>query len=242
MLRRRLLGALSVLSLILSIAILLLWMNSYRTARWLYYTHNSFTVVNGRPWTHPTNYGILLRRGTLQADRWLNGDIHNHQGDPVVTKFGVPVDAGWSSGCRGGWDWGSVGLRNEWGDVLLIFRIDPQEPQATWGPFGWSTTLYPPLGLYNKWQPPPTGVRNSIFLPVWPPFLLTLIPPILLVRKLGWAAYRRRRAARTGHCTNCGYDLRATTDKCPECGAVARVQLRRDENLEEIAMRLQQIE
>ncbi|HEX5242768.1 MAG TPA: hypothetical protein VFW23_05845 [Tepidisphaeraceae bacterium] len=35
-----------------------------------------------------------------------------------------------------------------------------------------------------------------------------------------WVLWRRRRAIRRGLCPVCGFDLRATPDRCPECGAV----------------------
>lgn len=53
--------------------------------------------------------------------------------------------------------------------------------------------------------------KFSISIPYWAPTILFLTPPLLVV-------YRIRRRAAIGCCRRCGYDLRASPERCPECG------------------------
>lgn len=62
-----------------------------------------------------------------------------------------------------------------------------------------------------------TRVRSwNVAMPFWFPTALLILPPLM------WAAgLRRRRRARrraAGRCEACGYDIRAATTYCPECG------------------------
>jgi hypothetical protein len=59
----------------------------------------------------------------------------------------------------------------------------------------------------------------EVVFPYWmPAALLALLPAV----RLGSLWHKRRREARSARalCGSCGYDLRATPGRCPECGAV----------------------
>ncbi|HEY2589604.1 MAG TPA: hypothetical protein VGI81_27915 [Tepidisphaeraceae bacterium] len=71
----------------------------------------------------------------------------------------------------------------------------------------------------TSWREPWTGRRVTtraewLGVPLWLPALLLAIPPAArMVRRT-----RRHHRLTMGHCATCGYDLRASTDRCPECG------------------------
>ena len=48
-------------------------------------------------------------------------------------------------------------------------------------------------------------------IPHW--FLL-----VMAITPAAWAGWRMRRSRESGRCRKCGYDLRATPMRCPECG------------------------
>jgi hypothetical protein len=65
---------------------------------------------------------------------------------------------------------------------------------------------------------PPQATLNVMF-PLWAAALLMASLPAYRL----WRDHRSHRARRReseGRCLNCGYDLRATPGRCPECGAV----------------------
>jgi hypothetical protein len=62
----------------------------------------------------------------------------------------------------------------------------------------------------------PVATMRVYAVPWWFIMFVTAIMPSIAF--LRWRSSRRRH--RTGLCMHCGYDLRATPDRCPECGAI----------------------
>lgn len=171
--KRRLLNLLTTLSLLLFMAVCVLWVRSYWAFEQVRYGRVPFAVsVNSQQgrckaeWTTEwpgLSYGLVTQHNPLRP-------THRSAGSGYFLRD-CTVRVG-SFGCgRKAWPVGS-----------------------------------PPAGT-------PT-LFTIVTAPHWALALVTAaLPAVSLFR---W--YRSRRRPRAGLCTTCGYDLRATPDKCPECG------------------------
>jgi hypothetical protein len=96
----------------------------------------------------------------------------------------------------------------------LIFVLDHPDyvPFPVFPP-----TLMNRMGFYFRTTSPALSFDVAVSLPWWVIAVPAGLSVILIVN-------RRRRARITAHlCVHCGYDLRATPERCPECGtAVAQ--------------------
>ena len=59
------------------------------------------------------------------------------------------------------------------------------------------------------------GSWTNLVIPLWIPLVMFASFPCLAFIRGPLRRYRRRRR---GLCVTCGYDLRGSPDRCPECG------------------------
>ena len=173
---RRLLTLLTVLSLLLCVAVCVLWVRSYFVGDTV--RHSRIQLVGG--W----NVGELI----IQTSSGRGGvEFHTDRvvHDPEYYRLWRTRDEGW--------------------------EYARQSPRAV--AYGSVLSIWNYAGFGHASARRSThAVAHWVRAPYWFPALALALAP---GRRL-WRRLRRRPAA--GCCPACGYDLRATPDRCPECG------------------------
>jgi hypothetical protein len=191
-LARILVNGLTIISLVLLAATLFLWLRSYRVLQVATRVH----IADGRT---QISEQVLIGKGEVL---FIRSRMHWEWG--VLASATRPLEQLIRQT-------ESLGLSTE-----PVDNIDGQpprwagEPAPKWAPPGvsWGKTLLPTNYVTNV---------SWVMVRCW--VLAVLFAVLPAVRLPGLYLRRKRRLA--GMCTVCGYDLRATPERCPECGAAA---------------------
>jgi hypothetical protein len=207
--RHRVFTFFSAFSLALCLAVLALWVRSYWTASVILDDHIRWTK---HPGFERMVIGINPRywggRGTvLQLDREF---------------VGLTISRGTLTYQSGG---GRVIMGEQTGAIQNLKSMNPRDRRAMWhypAPADnlasrTATGLMSRLGFIFEAAPTPSPItpQLTIAFPLWPVFGAAALVPAVWI----WQKRVRQRRSRAGCCAACGYDLRATPERCPECGA-----------------------
>ena len=145
--------------------------------------------------------GLLLSMG-LWGVSYFNVVYfgHHFRGEGFALQYGCLRLSQGDLASFSGWRWGGYqGCRTVW--IPTGSRYYPWE-------------YYPSdsLAVFQYWP----GIAWMVVIPLWFPTMLFLsisIPMTRLYRRRS-----RRKRKKLGLCLECGYDLRGSKERCPECG------------------------
>lgn len=194
---RKLLPFLCALSLLLGIATLVLWVQCFNVVRTIGIRRESWP---GQQLWRSRSVTVLLAEGKYLIHR-VSNDFDFAHPEQIVSFWDARDADAFKKEHHGGW----------------YPNYSATDISLTVNNFNGVKSLY---GFGYERRPTQTPSRLSIvefiLFPAWVPPLVCLILPLFLFA----APYRRHRRHKSGLCPQCGYDLRATPERCPECGAV----------------------
>ena len=197
---RRLFTLASALSLLLCVAVCVLWGRSYRGTDYLRWSGHE----------RPSTDGELMSRTTLEIAWAGGGDIRLTAREEYarVVVWGPEFDDDPAPPIR--FPGGVVHRGPAWGRrAAERWRLEP--PESFWNRMGFYAFQWHETSPSGGWYDHGWGV------PAWVGVAaLALLPA---ARLASWRRHERR-LKHLGLCPSCGYDLRATPDRCPECGTV----------------------
>jgi hypothetical protein len=110
-----------------------------------------------------------------------------------------------------------AGLSVSRGGTVSFFGNPASYGDWSWRGYGYKWRMLTP----QQWDSVRLERSAFVIVPSWVVVALTAMP--VLIR--GYTHARHRRAMRrlaTNLCPTCGYDLRASSERCPECGTTAQ--------------------
>jgi len=206
---RRLFTLLSALSLLLCAAVAVLWVRSYQR----------FDLIDHAT-VEPQRYQVDVGFGAFTLQRVRRVGLGSARGRVCFSRYSEYGD--------------SRRIRTEWpggGWSYSTERLDPDQIVAPgpdvavgveWDVLGFGRRHYTWTSAFGT----STGFTYTLdetSLPHWLLCLFTALPPAIACARFA-RGRRRRRRSRRGLCRACGYDLRATPGRCPECGTAAAAQ------------------
>ena len=188
---------LAILAFTLCLCTVALWVRSWHKGQ-------SFERVDpGRRIVITSMYGVL------QLTRW-DGSFQ-----PPSTAYGSPPSGAWRRWMY--WHGRNVGDTgpSDWAYQPAFSGFGRWWQDAGFDVFDYQCRpLRNGIALHDWLEPQWSGRERSIVVPYWAiAVVFCMLPGRLLLRFMG-----RTRRSCEGLCPACGYDLRATLHRCPECG------------------------
>ena len=197
---RRLLNLLTVLSLLLCAAVVVLWVRArhYGDIASRVWLAQDASSASSAQWTIGTGYdGVRIIRIVMRRS-------NDNEGVEVFREM-------MESEASRGWVF-------ETGEASQSVDLSPQVRMYAVTSGGHGALL----GLQYLWVSRQPESAQMLKMPFWLLFAVSTVLPahwgLTTVSARGAAARRK-----SSLCPRCGYDLRATPGRCPECGATASV-------------------